>query len=178
MKNFLVVVDMQNDFISGSLGTPEAQAIVPAAAARIAAFDGEIFVTMDTHELNYPDTAEGRKLPVMHCLHNSHGWKLDERISAALEGKKVQVVEKPSFGSTDLPHLLRYAAGFDTPQNEICVEMMGLCTDICVVSNALILKACYPEAHLCVNASCCAGVTPDSHAAALKTMESCQIDLV
>ena len=151
MKRFLVVVDMQKDFVDGALGTAEAVAIVPAVAEKIKNFDGEIFVTFDTHYENYPETAE-----------------------AALEGRKYTAVEKPTFGSVELPRLIEKAAG----GVDFAVELIGLCTDICVVSNTLLLKANFPEAPIAVDAACCAGVTVQAHEAALATMRSCQIDVI
>ena len=174
MKAFLVVVDMQNDFITGSLGTAEAQSIVENAAARIRAFDGPVFVTYDTHETDYLQTAEGKKLPVEHCIRGTEGWELDPRIAEALEGKQAVSVEKPTFGSIRLPALIADAADGE----DFSLEFIGLCTDICVVSNALLLKAYFPEMPISVAASCCAGVTPEAHEAALATMRSCQIDTV
>ena len=176
MKKFLIVVDIQKDFVDGSLGTAEAQAMLGAASRKIADFEGEIFVTLDTHEENYLSTREGRMLPVSHCIKGTDGWQLHPQIAAVLEGKKTTVVEKKSFGSPELPALVRAAAG-DAPENEISIELIGLCTDICVVSNALILKAHFPEAEMRVDAACCAGVTPQSHDAALKTMAMCQISI-
>ena len=173
MKRFLVVVDMQNDFIDGALGSAEAAGIVEAAARRIRSFDGEIFATLDTHFENYMDTAEGKKLPVPHCVKGKPGWLLNPAIAAALEEKGCTKVEKRTFGSVDLPQYLRRAAAGEA----FSVELIGLCTDICVVSNALLLKACFPEADITVDAACCAGVTPEKHAAALETMRSCQIDV-
>ena len=173
MKQFLVVVDMQNDFVTDALGTPEAQAIVGNAAAKIRAFPGEIFVTLDTHGPDYLRTAEGRKLPVEHCLRGTKGWELAPAIAEALRGKSAVTVEKPTFGSTALPGVLESAAGGD----DFSVTLIGLCTDICVVSNALLLKAAFPEKAIAVDASCCAGVTPQLHRAALDTMRSCQIDV-
>ncbi len=173
MKEFLVVVDMQNDFVDGALGSAEAAAIVPAVAEKIKAFCGDIFVTCDTHFENYMQTAEGRKLPVPHCIKGTYGWALNADVAAALAGKKYTPVEKLTFGSTALPHLIRAAAG----PEDFSVELVGLCTDICVVSNALLLKAAFPEAPIAVDAACCAGVTPEKHAAALETMRSCQIDV-
>ena len=173
MKKILVVVDMQKDFVDGALGSKEAVGIVPAVARKIAAFDGEIFVTYDTHFENYMDTAEGRKLPVTHCIKGTDGWQLNADVAAALAGKKYTPVEKRTFGSVDLPGLVRSAVG----DEDFSVELVGLCTDICVVSNALLLKASFPEAPIAVDAACCAGVTPDKHEAALETMRSCQIDV-
>ena len=174
MKNFLVAVDLQKDFVDGSLGTKEAIAIILAAAEKIRSFDGEIFVTLDTHGENYLNTAEGRKLPVIHCVKGSDGWQLNEDIAAALEGKKYMLVEKPTFGSTALPALIEEAADGE----DFTVQLIGLCTDICVVSNALLIKANFPEMQISVDSACCAGVTPEKHNAALETMRSCQIDVI
>lgn len=174
MKKFLIVVDIQKDFVDGSLGTKEAQSIIENAATKIKNFDGEIFVTFDTHFDNYLETSEGSKLPVEHCIKGRDGWELDEKISDALSDRKFTSVEKLSFGSLSLPRLIKNAAG-DEP---FSIELIGLCTDICVVSNALILKASFPEATISVDASCCAGVTPQLHDAAIMTMKSCQIDII
>ena len=174
MKKFLIVVDMQRDFVDGALGSPEAQAIVPNVVRKIQGFDGEIVATFDTHPENYLDTAEGKKLPVPHCIQGTPGWALDASVAAALEQKGFTAVEKPTFGSTDLPGVLREKAG----EEDFSIELVGLCTDICVVSNALLLKAHFPEKRIAVDASCCAGVTPQSHDAAITTMASCQIDIV
>jgi len=174
MKEFLIVVDMQKDFVDGALGTSEAVAIVPAVCDRIRAFEGEIIVTYDTHADNYMDTAEGKKLPVPHCIKDTDGWQLDAAVAAALSDKAYTAVEKPTFGSTDLPYLVAAMAG----EEDFSVTLMGLCTDICVVSNALLLKAHFPEKTIRVDAACCAGVTPDTHTAALTTMKMCQIDVL
>ena len=171
MKKFLIVVDMQKDFVDGALGTKEAVAIVPAAAEKISAFDGEIFVTLDTHFDNYMTTNEGRHLPVPHCIKGTEGWQLDKAVAKALDGKNYTAVEKNTFGSVELPGLIKKAAGND----DFTVELIGLCTDICVVNNALLIKANFPEAEIAVDAKCCAGVTPQAHEAALATMASCQI---
>ena len=173
MKHFLVVVDMQKDFVDGALGTPEAEAIVPRVAEKIKAFDGSIFVTYDTHFEDYLDTAEGQKLPVPHCIKGSDGWQLDQNVAAALEGKAWKAVEKLTFGSVELPRMLKLAAGGEP----FSVELIGLCTDICVVSNALVLKASFPESPIAVDSTCCAGVSPQTHDAALATMRCCQIDV-
>ena len=174
MKKVLVIVDMQKDFVDGSLGTPEAQAMIPAAAEKIRNFEGLIFVTFDTHFENYFETAEGRKLPVLHCVKDTPGWQLDCCIAEALEGKEYSCVEKLSFGSLTLPELIRQAVG----EEDFAIEMIGLCTDICVVSNALILKAAFPEIEITVDSACCAGVTPETHKAALDTMKCCQINVI
>lgn len=171
MKRFLVVIDMQKDFVDGALGTPEAQAIVPAAVSRIADFEGSIFATFDTHSPNYLQTAEGRALPVPHCIRRTPGWQLDSAVRAALESRGFTAVRKRTFGSLTLPRLIAKAARGE----EFSIELIGLCTDICVISNALILKAHFPEAEISVDSSCCAGVTPEKHEAALETMRSCQI---
>ncbi len=174
MKQFLVVVDMQKDFVDGSLGTPEAVAIVPAVCEKIRAFDGKIFATLDTHFDNYPETSEGKKLPVAHCIKGTDGWKLNADVEKALEGKDCTMVEKLTFGSTALPGLIEQAAAGEAFE----VQLLGLCTDICVVSNALMLKANFPEETFTVFKDCCAGVTPASHEAALTTMQFCQIDVI
>lgn len=173
MKKILVVVDMQKDFVDGSLGSKEAAAIVPAVVRKIQEFDGDIFVTYDTHSGNYMDTAEGKMLPVPHCIKGSDGWELNTDVAAALEEKRYTPVEKTTFGSVDLPGKIREKVGEDA----FTVELIGLCTDICVVSNALILKANFPEMPISVDARCCAGVTPEKHDAALETMRSCQIEV-
>ena len=174
MKHFLIVVDMQKDFVDGALGTAEAVDIVPAVAEKIRGFNGEIFATFDTHFEDYPETAEGVHLPVVHCIKGTEGWQLDKTVAAALEEKGYTPVEKHTFGSVDLPRLVREAAGGE----DFTLEIIGLCTDICVVSNALILKASFPEAPISVDKACCAGVTPQFHQAALTTMASCQIAIV
>ena len=173
MKKILVVVDMQKDFVDGALGSREAVAIVPAVAKKVEEFDGDIFVTYDTHRENYMETAEGKKLPVPHCIKGTDGWELNAEVAKALANKRYTPVEKVTFGSVDLPRLIKKTVGED----EFTVEIIGLCTDICVVSNALIIKANFPETPVSVEAACCAGVTPEKHEAALETMRSCQIDV-
>lgn len=173
MKKILIVVDMQNDFIDGALGTAEAVAVVPAAVNKIKGFDGEIFLTFDSHYDNYLETAEGEKLPIPHCIKGTDGHKLNEKIKQALSGKRFTEIEKLTFGSVDLPSAINKIVG-----NELfSIELIGLCTDICVVSNALLLKAHFPESEISVDSSCCAGVTPESHDAALLTMKMCQINV-
>lgn len=174
MKKFLVVVDMQKDFVDGSLGTAEAVAIVPNVVKKIREFGGDIFVTYDTHGEDYLNTSEGRKLPVVHCVKDTEGWQLDKDVAKALEGRQFTAVEKPTFGSVELPSLVADAAKGE----DFSVEVIGLCTDICVVSNALMLKANFYEKDIIVDSSCCAGVTPESHDAALTTMRMCQIDVI
>lgn len=174
MKRFLVVVDMQKDFVDGALGSVDAVAIVPGVVEKIKSFDGEIFITLDTHFDNYPETAEGRKLPVPHCIKGTDGWQLDKNVASALADREYTAVEKPTFGSLELPRLIEAASDGD----DFSIEIIGLCTDICVVSNALVLKANFPEMPISVEADCCAGVTPQAHEAALATMRSCQIDVI
>ena len=173
MKKFLVVVDMQKDFVDGALGTKEAVAIVPAVVKKINAFNGEIIVTYDTHGENYMETSEGKNLPVPHCIKGTDGWQLDKSIVSALENKSYTAVEKPTFGSVNLPEIIKEKANGET----FTIEQIGLCTDICVVSNALLLKANFPEAEICVDPECCAGVTPESHNASITTMKMCQIKI-
>lgn len=172
MKEILIVVDMQTDFIDGSLGSADAQAITPNAVQRIRDWQGDIIVTLDTHSENYLETAEGKKLPVPHCIKGTKGWALHPLIEDVLSGKCFEVVEKPTFGSTELPSCVRALAG----NEEFSLTLIGLCTDICVVSNALLLKAAFPEVPIAVDAACCAGVSPQTHEAALRTMQCCQID--
>ena len=173
MKKILIVVDMQKDFVDGSLGSDEAVAIVENVTEKIRNFDGDIIVTYDTHGENYMETHEGKNLPVPHCIKNTDGWKLDSKVQKALENRNFKTIEKPTFGSTKLIEYIN--DNYNPDKTEI--ELIGLCTDICVVSNALILKARLPEVKISVDSSCCAGVTPESHEAALKTMQSCQIEV-
>lgn len=173
MKNFLIVVDMQNDFVDGALGTKEAESIVAGVADKINNFDGEIIVTYDTHFEDYMETSEGKNLPVPHCIKDTEGWQLNEKVQKALEDKEYTAVEKITFGSVDLPDFIEEK----TEGENFSAELIGLCTDICVVSNALVLKANFPEADISVDSSCCAGVTPESHDAALTTMKMCQIKI-
>jgi len=168
MRKILVVIDMQNDFIDGALGTPEAEDIVEAVKEKIRAYPTrDVCATMDTHGEDYLDTQEGRYLPVEHCICGTDGWQIRPDIAELLTEAKI--FEKPTFGSTRLAEALRALP------EEIEIELVGLCTDICVVSNALLLKAFLPETTISVDASCCAGVTPEKHRAALETMRSCQI---
>ena len=162
----LIVIDMQNDFVNGALGTKEAQDIIPNVKKKIEEYvsnGDEIIFTRDTHGANYLETPEGKKLPVEHCIIGTHGWQIVDE----LEVPNCQCINKPTFGWTNWNGRL-----FDE------IEIVGLCTDICVVSNALILKATYPEVEITVDASCCAGVTPESHNAALLTMKMCQINVI
>jgi len=174
----LIAVDLQRDFIDGALGTPEAEAIVPAAAEKIrrARELGDVVIaTLDTHGEDYLMTREGRWLPVEHCVEGEPGWELHPLIAEALGD--APRLKKRSFGSLELPALVRELTGCEGDGEELAIELIGLCTDICVVSNALIVKAALPEAEVRVDALCCAGVTPENHRAALETMRSCQIDV-
>jgi nicotinamidase/pyrazinamidase len=170
----LVVVDMQNDFVDGTLGTSEAVAIVPKVAAKMRAFSGRVICTRDTHETNYLETQEGKHLPVEHCVRGTAGWQLTPDIEAE---RKEMPVDKPTFGSAALGQLLK-AQDEDLRAKGDRIEkitLVGLCTDICVISNALLLKAFLPECEIAVDAACCAGVTPASHRTALEAMKACQI---
>ena len=166
MKKTLIVVDMQNDFIDMALGTPEAVAIVPGVRAKIREYaenGDEIIFTRDTHFEDYLQTAEGKKLPVPHCIKGTPGWQIADGLY--VEG--CRIIDKPNFG---WPHW--------KDETLEAVELVGLCTDICVVSNALIIKAAFPDAAVTVDSTCCAGVTPATHQAALKTMAMCQVDII
>ena len=170
MRKILVVIDMQKDFIDGALGTKEAEAIVPAVIEKLCSRDpADIYATRDTHPDNYLDTMEGKNLPVPHCLKGTEGWQIPGEIEKWIP--KDHIFDKPTFGSVLLAEKLRDLSR----QEEIEVELTGLCTDICVVSNALLLKAYMPEVAISVDSACCAGVTPEKHRAALETMASCQI---
>ena len=173
MRKILIVIDMQNDFIDGALGTAEAVSIVDAVKEKIRSYPAaDVIATMDTHFENYMQTQEGKYLPVPHCIRGTEGWEIRPEIAALLKGARIY--EKPTFGSTQLAADLKAAAETE----EIELELIGLCTDICVVSNALLMKAQMPEVRIWVDSSCCAGVTPDKHEAALETMRSCQIQVI
>ena len=180
----LIIVDMQNDFIDGALGTPEAQAIVPNVVNKLKAHqhtDTVVLFTKDTHHENYLNTSEGRNLPVEHCIEGTQGWSIAKPIhdefkndgyvtyssGTVIKGR----VLKPTFGSYDLLNVLD---DIDIDEIELC----GVCTDICVISNAIMIKNFFPDVRVTVDASCCAGVTPEKHAAALEVMKSCQIDVI
>ena len=175
---FLIVVDMQNDFINGALGTEEAEAIVPKVVDKINNWDGVIIATRDTHYPNYLKTREGKYLPVEHCVRYTEGHLINKDVKTALlnaddDGNDVMFLNKNTFGTTVIPELLR------TCGEEIeSIEVIGLCTDICVVSNVMLLKANFPEVDITVDAACCAGVTPESHNAALTTMKMCQVNII
>lgn len=193
----LIVVDMQNDFINGSLGTPEAQAIVPLVCETIeqmANKDTVILFTRDTHPENYMDTLEGKNLPVPHCIQNTSGWDINADVLAAFADNKEKyctvasflpycvdhIIDKPTFGSTALQNVLYALDEYrNSPGGEVEeITLMGLCTDICVLSNAILAKATLPEVSVNVIADCCAGVTPESHTRALEAMKMCQINII
>jgi nicotinamidase-related amidase len=177
----LVVVDMQNDFITGSLGTPEAQAIVPNVKKKIeeAVKNGDLIIfTRDTHYENYLETREGKNLPVEHCIRGTNGWNIHQEL-LDVAGDDFLIVDKFTFGSKSLPSIIHSLISTTYRNDRITgIELVGLCTDICVVSNALLLKSYFYESYkISVDATCCAGVTPETHEAALKTMEMCQINV-
>lgn len=171
MKNVLVVVDMQKDFIDGALGTKEAEAVVDKVAEAIRSFEGDIVFTRDTHFENYLETQEGRNLPVVHCIKDTGGWQIDRKL-AALCPNGMKIFDKVTFGSVALAEYLKADKELE------CVTLVGLCTDICVISNALLIKANMPEIKVRVLEACCAGVTPQSHKNALEAMKMCQIEIV
>ncbi len=197
-RDYLIVIDMQKDFIDGSLGTLEARAIVDNVVRAIDAFDGTVLYTLDTHSADYMDTLEGKKLPVMHCVKGTEGWELEPRVAAALRRKEAKGFEKPTFGSYELAEFVcaavqgpmedgagsgsgasapLHGTGISEPSSAQ-ITLIGLCTDICVASNAILLRAKLPDTVIRVKADCCAGVTPASHEAALTTLSMCQIDII
>ena len=165
----LVVVDMQNDFIDGALGTKEAVAIVPAVKKKIQEFDGKVLFTRDTHFENYMETQEGKNLPVPHCIKGTDGWQIRKELD---ELRTEDAIDKLTFGSSELGILLTQMNDKDKIES---ITFIGLCTDICVISNAMLAKAFLPEVPIIVDAACCAGVTPESHKNALAAMKVCQI---
>lgn len=170
-KKVLAVIDMQNDFIDGALGTKEAEAIVGKVAAQIRDFDGEVVYTRDTHFEDYLNTQEGAKLPVKHCIKGTDGWQIREELRE-LQGDDTKIFDKLTFGSVELAQYLKEMKDLQS------VMLIGLCTDICVISNAMVIKAFLPEVTVQVNAECCAGVTPQSHLNALEAMKMCQVEIV
>lgn len=170
-KKVLVVVDMQNDFIDGTLGTKEAQAIVESVYKAIQNFDGEVIFTRDTHFENYADTQEGKKLSVPHCIKGTTGWQINSKLEKLIT-PETKIFDKVTFGSVELAEYLKNNSQLES------VMLVGLCTDICVISNALLIKAYMPEVEIEVIEDCCAGVTPESHQNALKAMSMCQIDII
>lgn len=169
--NVLVVIDMQNDFIDEALGTKEAVWIVEPVAAYIRAFEGQVVYTRDTHEANYLSTQEGRNLPVEHCIRGTHGWEICDTLQPLI-GEDTRIFDKPTFGSMELA---KYLCGVEHLES---VTLVGLCTDICVISNAMLIKAALPEVLVSVVEHCCAGVTPESHKNALEAMKMCQVAVI
>ena len=165
----LVVVDMQKDFIDGTLGTPEAVKIVPYVKERIEAFDGKVLFTRDTHFPDYMNTQEGKNLPVMHCVKGTAGWEIHPELEAL---RKTPPIDKLTFGSSALPEILCQEESIES------ITFLGLCTDICVISNVMITKAFFPEVPVIVDAKGCAGVTPESHKNALAAMKMCQVTVI
>ncbi len=171
MKKLLFVIDMQNDFIDGALGTKEAQSILPAVIERVRSFDGDVIFTRDTHFDDYMETQEGKNLPVPHCIKGTPGWELAPELEKLRQERNAPVFDKLTFGCKELPAYLEehYPEGLGS------AEFIGVCTDICVISNALLVKAFFPELPVSVTASLCAGVSPQSHENALEAMKMCQI---
>ena len=174
MSKYLVVVDMQKDFIDGSLGTPEAQAVVPKVIEKIKNFPGTVVYTRDTHDEDYLDTLEGKKLPVVHCVVGTKGWEFQDDIQKLITENRSLVFDKNTFGSTQLVGCIR---GIDRMAAIDEVILVGLCTDICVLANAILVRTGMPNTLVTVDASCCAGSTPEKHRNALEAMKSCQIDI-
>lgn len=169
MQKILVVVDMQKDFIDGALGSAHAAAVLPAVKQKAASFSGRVIFTRDTHEKDYLTTQEGRLLPVEHCIRDTDGWQIDPELFGCCEGT---VIDKPAFGSVELGRLL---SDINAKEGIESITLVGLCTDICVISNAMLIKAFLPEIPVIVDAKCCAGVTAQSHETALAAMRGCQI---
>jgi nicotinamidase-related amidase len=169
MQTVLVVVDMQNDFIDGALGTKEAAAIVDNVRKKIEGFEGTVLFTRDTHYEDYMDTQEGSNLPVPHCIKGTKGWEIREELEAL---RTTEAIDKVTFGSSKLPEVL-HKMHEENPIESI--TFVGLCTDICVISNVMVTKAFLPEVPIIVDAACCAGVTPESHKNALDAMKVCQV---
>lgn len=178
MRKLLIVIDMQNDFIDGSLGNPEAQAIIPNVEKKINEYitnGNSIIFTRDTHFSNYYNTQEGKKLPIRHCIKDTHGWQIGIKTTPG----SYKIINKLSVGYYDWRSFLnQYINTSFEDEGDWTIELIGLDTDICVISNALIIKAAYPEVNITVDASCCAGSTPEKHKAALEVMKSCQIDVI
>ena len=181
----LCVIDMQNDFISGSLGTEEAEAAVPAVVKKIADWDGQTIATRDTHfEQTYLSTHEGRYLPVKHCIRGTQGWEIEPRVAEALKSSRcIGIVDKEHFAEapqaqSESKTLADFVQSLKSEDSSLEITLIGVCTDICVVSNALMLKSMFPENQFTVDSSCCAGTTPDNHDSALKVLRSCQIDVI
>lgn len=169
---YLIVVDMQVDFISGSLGSKMAEKIVPGVVEKVKTFEGKVIFTRDTHFADYMSTQEGKKLPVMHCIKDTDGWQICDELTPYVK----EAVDKITFGSVTLPNIIKdYSEEIEEIEE---IELCGLCTDICVISNAMILKAAFPEVKITVDSKCCAGVSVESHKTALDAMKAVQIEIV
>lgn len=171
-EKYLIVIDVQNDFVDGSLGSEEAQKVVPFIVSKVENFDGVVLFTRDTHSTDYLSTQEGKYLPVVHCVEDTHGWELIEPLRAFAEHRGSVIYNKPSFGNLSLSRDIKSLFELGNLES---VELIGLDTDICVISNALIIKSAVPECPIYVDPLCCAGSTPEKHAAALEVMKSCQV---
>lgn len=184
MKKILIVVDMQNDFIDGALGTEEARAIYPKVVEYVKNFEGPVIATLDTHYEDYLDTVEGRHLPVAHCIGGTKGWRYPDELIMAIESHDIRRwIIKETFGAVKLPEaindiMLECSGGEEVPYDEYMIEFIGVCTDICVVSNALLTKATFPDTEMAVLADKCAGVTPEKHNAAIEVLRSCQFTIL
>lgn len=168
MKKVLIVIDMQKDFVDGALANPDAQSITEQIAAYVSAYDGDVIATRDTHGKDYMQTAEGEKLPVPHCVQGTDGWEIVPNIATALAQKNARILDKPTFGYLGWGMLGEYDEA----------ELVGTCTDICVVSNALVLKAMFPDLCVKVNPALCAGTSKQNHDAAIQVMACCQVEIV
>ncbi|MDO4566253.1 MAG: isochorismatase family cysteine hydrolase [Oscillospiraceae bacterium] len=174
MKRLLIVVDMQNDFVNGALGTAEAVKTVPAVIKKIKNFDGDVIYTKDTHSEQYLSTLEGRHLPIQHCKKGTDGWRLVPEIEKLFLDMQCRGFEKQGFGAKQLPEWIEKTY----PEGPEEIVLIGLCTDICVLTNAIMLKVFFPQTEITVDAACCAGVTPEGHANALAAMRTCQINII
>jgi nicotinamidase/pyrazinamidase len=175
MSKILVVVDMQNDFVEGALGTKEAATIVPKVVSKIRNHDGIVVYTQDTHQPEYLSTQEGKHLPVLHCIENTDGWQIVNEVKALADKDRSRIITKDTFGSKGL---IEYLIELDKTETISEIQLIGLCTDICVISNALAIKAYFPEVPIVVDEACCAGVTPESHKNAINAMKVCQIEII
>lgn len=171
MNKLLIVIDMQNDFTYGALKNEDAISVIPGIKKKIESFDGDIIFTRDTHNDDYMNTQEGKKLPVPHCIKGEQGWEIVDELKSLCEAKKCEVYDKPTFGCMKLAEDIADKNCYDE------IELVGVCTDICVISNAMLIKAAVPDTTIKVDSSCCAGVTKDSHDTALKAMAGCQIEV-
>lgn len=175
MSKILIVVDMQNDFVDGALGTKEAVAIVPNVVSKVKEHDGIVVYTRDTHQPEYLSTQEGKHLPVPHCIENTNGWQIIDEVQALAMKDESNIFNKDTFGSKELIEYLIELNKIDRIEE---IQLIGLCTDICVISNALAIKAYFPEVPIVVDEACCAGVTPESHDNAINAMKVCQIEII